>query len=59
MDEKFFLDKNKLAALNAFQAEMAPTQNGNGAIIQKQLNVCEQNVHILPDCNQKLFSNSN
>ena len=56
-DEKFFLVKNELAALNAIQAEMSETQNRNWAIIQEQFDVFQNNFHILRDCNQLLFSN--
>ena len=56
-EEKFFLVKNELAALNAIQAEMSATQIRNWVIIQEQFDVFEQNFHILRDCKQMLFSN--
>ena len=56
-EEKFYLVKNELAALNAIQAEMSATQNRNWEIIQEQFDVFEHNFHILRDCNQMLFSN--
>ena len=56
-DEKFFLVKNELAALNAIQSGMAATQDNNWVIIQEQLAVFEQNFHVLHDCDQLLFAN--
>ena len=53
----FFLVENELTALNAIQTEMAATQDKNWFIIQEQLASCEQNVHILRDCDQLLFAN--
>ena len=55
-DEKFLLVENELAALNAIQSEMAATQDKNWVIIQEQLAVFEQNMHILRDCDQLLFA---
>ena len=56
-DEKFFLVQNEMAILNAFQAEMASTQNRNWAIIQEQFDAFQKNVFIHRDCNQMVFSN--
>ena len=56
-EEKFFLVKNELAALNAIQAEMSAAQNRNWVIIQEHFDVFEHNFHIFRDCNQMLFSN--
>ena len=48
---------NDLLVLNAFQAEMASTQNRTWANVQERFDAFEQNFHIHRDCNQKLFSN--
>ena len=56
-DEKFFLEENELAALQAIQAEMSRTQNTNWAIFQEQFDIYADNFHILRDCDQLFFAN--
>ena len=51
----FFLIKNELAALNAVQAEVAPTQSLNWTVIQEQLITLEHNFRSLRDCYQMCF----
>ena len=55
-DEKFFLVKNKLAALDAIKAEIASTLNLNWAFSEEQFVFSEQKLHILREFKQMLFS---
>ena len=48
---------NELTDIRATQKQMSETQNKNWAIIEQQFQAIEDNLHILRDCNQKLFSN--
>ena len=56
-NDKFFMISNELADIRATQKEMSETQNKNWAIIEQQFQLIEDNLHILRDCNQMLFSN--
>ena len=56
-NDKFFMISNELADIRATQKQMSETQNKNWAIIEQQFQVIEDNLHILRDCNQMLFSN--
>ena len=56
-NEKLFLVENELAALNAFQSEMAATQDKNWVLIREQLANLERIFHFLRDSLQLLSAN--
>ena len=56
-NENFFLISNELSEIQKAQIELTENQNKNWEIVQKQFDVFEQNIHILRDCNELLFSN--
>ena len=56
-NEKFFLITNELEEIQKTQTEMQNNQNQNWKIVEKQFEIFEENIHILRDCNELLFSN--
>ena len=54
--EKFFLVSNEIAEIVKIQQEMQNTQNKNWQIIEDQFEIFEQNIHVLRDCTQLLFT---
>ena len=56
-NENFFLIMNELGEKQKTQTEMQNNQNQNWKIVEKQFEIFEENIHILRDCNELLFSN--
>ena len=55
-NEKFYMVSKELGALHKVQQEMIEIQNQNWAIIEEQFQVFADNIHILRNCDQILFS---
>ena len=55
-NEKFYLLTNEVSKLHQIQQELAETQDNNWKIIENQFAVFQNNIHLLRDCTQLLFS---
>ena len=56
VNDKFFMVTTELEALKSVQKEMLAVQNRNWRIIEEHFEVFQQNIHVLRDCDQLLFS---
>ena len=56
LDEKFFMVTSELNSIKQAQDEMIQIQNRNWEVIQEHFEVFKQNIHILRDCDQLLFT---
>ena len=56
VNEKFFMVTSELAAIKSVQKEMIEVQNRNWQIIEKHFQMFQENIHVLRDCDQLLFS---
>ena len=56
VNEKFFMVTSELAAIKSVQKEMIEVQNRNWQIIEEHFEMFRENIHVLRDCDQLLFS---
>ena len=56
VNDKFFMVTSELAAIKSVQKEMLEVQNRNWQIIEEHFKLFQDNIHVLRDCDQLLFS---
>ena len=56
LNDKFFMVTSELAAIKTVQKEMLEVQNRNWRIVEEHFKLFQDNIHVLRDCDQLLFS---
>ena len=56
VNDNFFMVTSELAAIKTVQKEMLEVQNRNWQIIEEHFKLFQDNIHVLRDCDQLLFS---
>ena len=56
VNDKFLMVTSELAAIKCVQKEMLDVQNRNWQVIEEHFKLFQDNIHVLRDCDQLLFS---